>query len=114
MHISSQSKLKKDIFVFSLTQSGRSSLRSSTEEDYTDSSKNTSLATPRYTVLMLGGSDSGKTTLTSQFMSSNNVGGYINETIGNIKDWGKYRHCCRGISTWSTTIAGVVFSAASF
>ena len=39
---------------------------------------------------MLGGSDSGKTTLTSQFMSSNNVGGYINETIGNIKDWGKY------------------------
>ena len=67
---------------FSLTQSGRSSLRSSTEDDCSDSMKNTSIATTRYTVLILGGSDSGKTTLTSQFMSSNNVGGYINETIG--------------------------------
>ena len=71
-----------DLFYFSLTQSGRSSLRSSTEEDYSDSSKNTSFATPRYTVLMLGSTDSGKTTLTSQFMSSNNMRGYINETIG--------------------------------
>ena len=79
-------------FYSSLTQSGRSSLRSSTEEDYSDSSKNTSFATPRYTVLMLGSTDSGKTTLTSQFMSSNNMRGYINETIGKchtcIKDKG--------------------------
>ncbi len=56
--------------------SGRSSLRSSTEDDDPFSSRNSSLATPRYTVLMLGAPEVGKTLLTNQFMSSSDVGTY--------------------------------------
>ncbi len=64
------------------SHSGRSSLRSSTEDDERESSRNSSLCAPRYTVLMLGASEVGKTTLTTQFMSSNDIGAYSNNSIG--------------------------------
>ena len=66
-----------DIF-YSLTfsHSGRSSLRSSTDEDERDRewSRNSSGSTTRYTVLVMGATEVGKTTLTSQFVSSSDIG----------------------------------------
>lgn len=59
------------------SHSGRSSLRSSTEDDDPYSSRNSSLdPTPRYTVLMLGAAEVGKTLLANQFMSASDVGAY--------------------------------------
>eukprot|EP00095_Tigriopus_kingsejongensis_P003006 maker-scaffold170_size291898-snap-gene-0.14 protein:Tk03006 transcript:maker-scaffold170_size291898-snap-gene-0.14-mRNA-1 annotation:"flocculation protein flo11-like isoform x1" len=62
------------------SHSGRSSLRSSTEDDDPCSSRNSSLCSPRYTVLMCGASEVGKTLLTNQFMSSCDVGNYSSLT----------------------------------
>ncbi|XP_059089363.1 uncharacterized protein LOC131885351 isoform X3 [Tigriopus californicus] len=62
------------------SHSGRSSLRSSTEDDDPCSSRNSSLCSPRFTVLMCGASEVGKTLLTNQFMSSSDVGNYSNLT----------------------------------
>ena len=68
------------------SHSGRSSLRSSTEEDDpTCSSRNSSICTPRYTVLMLGAAEVGKTLLTNQFMSSSDIGTYSQLTGNNSK-----------------------------
>ena len=75
----------KFVYLFSLTvsYSGKSSfLQSSTEEDFSESSRNSSLATLRYTVLMLGDAEVGKTTLTSQFMSGSNASVYYQDSIG--------------------------------
>ena len=55
-------------------------MRSSTEDDDPCSSRNSSLCVPRYTVLMLGATEVGKTLLTNQFMSSSDVGNYNNLT----------------------------------
>ncbi|CAB4068128.1 unnamed protein product [Lepeophtheirus salmonis] len=68
----------------SYSHSGRSSLRSSTEDDDAALSRDGSIGGPgrssRFTVLMLGAGDVGKTLLTSQFMSSNDVGAYGNDS----------------------------------
>ena len=90
-------KWKCEIF-FSLTfsHSGRSSLRSSTEDDEREWSRNSSLGATRYTVLVMGATEVGKTTLTSQFVSSSDVGtSYTtNQSLGKTKrvlntHWGK-------------------------
>lgn len=73
------------ICSLSYSYSGKSSLRSSTEDELTESSRNSSFNTPRYTVLMLGAAEVGKTTLAAQFMTSSNIGTYNNESIGNVR-----------------------------
>ena len=61
-------------------------MRSSTTEDDERemTSRNSSVCAPRFTVLMLGAQEVGKTTLTSHFMTSCNNGAY-----GNTDSFGK-------------------------
>ena len=76
-------------YSYSLTfsHSGKSSLRSSTEDDERESSRNSSLCAARYTVLMMGAPEVGKSTLSSHFMSSCDILPYgHNDSIGMLMD----------------------------
>ena len=59
---------------------------STTEDDERETSRNSSVCAPRFTVLMLGAQEVGKTTLTSHFMTSCNNGAY-----GHTDSFGKFR-----------------------